>query len=75
MERAPVWGKATPLPGLCADGAVLLPRAPLLQGSDTRPYFSSGQHTVLLLLGSLPLCQPSPFREEDMHDFIHERYM
>lgn len=33
MERAPVWGEATPLPGLCADGAVLLAqgsRAPTL---------------------------------------------
>lgn len=33
MERAPVWGKAAPLPGLCADEAALLAqgsRAPTL---------------------------------------------
>lgn len=33
MERASVWGKAAPLPGLCADGAALLAqgsRAPTL---------------------------------------------
>lgn len=48
--------EAAPLPGLCSDGAAFL-----AQGSDTRPYFSCGLHTVLLQSGSLPLCQPSPF--------------
>lgn len=33
-ERTPVWRKAAPLPGLCADGAAFL-----AQGSDTRPSF------------------------------------
>lgn len=33
MERAPLWKKAAPLPGLCADGAAFLAqgsRAPTL---------------------------------------------
>lgn len=57
-ERTPVWRKAAPLPGLCADGAAFL-----AQGSDTRPSFfsSCGLHNVPLHSGLLPLCRPSPF--------------
>lgn len=56
-KRTPVWRKAAPLPGLCADGAAFL-----AQGSDTRPsFFSCGLHTVPLQSGLLPLCRPSPF--------------
>lgn len=61
LERAPWrravrWWSCSPCPGL--------------RGSDTRPYFSCGLHTVLLQSGSLPLCQPSPFKSK-RHAWFH----
>lgn len=73
VERAPVWRKAAPLPGLCADGAALLAQGSRAPGLDF--IFHVGCTLFCCTRGCSLCASPPPFRAKDMHDFIHERYM
>lgn len=64
-KRTPVWRKAAPLPGLCADGAAFL-----AQGSDTRPSFFHVGCTLFRCSRGCSLCAGPP-RCRRRHAWFH----